>query len=410
MGYPLSLVLAVLFAMYSLATMFAIFAWEKNSAIDINHVTDTINFVLCGVLTVCAWFFQQSTYVDLDRMMQEIGNARVQGIGALFTEYETQPLSFALLMVGYWTGDRRVLQVIGCFLTYGLAMLIIAELKRLLRPDPIAAFLGTMLYWIRPGFVTAVTNIRFWIAMELLLLAAVLWVRTRKWKVPACLVVSGALLHAGVLPVLIGFFLAMVSSKFLFCLFSAVVALYSAFTLQIVTFLSSSAVSFLAYIGKRMAEYFGAGVEQGAYDSAMLAVGANMVGVRMLYVVIPMALLYFVLKSSLSTTLPAGMERFIIFELMFVLCSSQSYTVFIRYTVLALYLMIPIVFCCLNRFFQSDIERSSRARSKWMKRTGLGNLAFLTLFTSLLFILFVLLLRQWNSAYYSSSIVFLNPE
>lgn len=406
MGYPLSLVLAVLFAMYSLATMFAIFAWKRNAAIDINRVTDTINFVLCGVLTVCAWFFQQSTYVDLDRMMQEIDNARVQGIGVLFTEYETQPLSFLLLMLGYWTGDRRVLQVVGCFLTYGLAMLIVAELKRLLRPDPIAALLGTMLYWIRPGFVTAVTNIRFWIAMELLLLAAVLWVRTRKWKVPACLVVSGTLLHAGVLPVLVGFFLAMVSSKLLFCLFSAVVALYSAFTLQIVTFLQSTGVSFFIYIGKRMAEYFGAGAEQGAYDSAMLAVGANLVGVRMLCVIIPMTLLYFALKASLPETLPAGMERFIIFELVFVLSSSQSYTVFIRYTVLALYLMIPIVFCCLNQFFQSDAERYSCARSARKEKASLGNLFFLTLFTLLLFVLFFLLLRQWNSAYYSSFIVF----
>ena len=141
MGYPLSLVLAVLFAAYSLVTMMAIVLWRKNPTIDINRATDKINFALCGVLTVCAWFFQQSTYVDLDRMMEEIG----QGPDLLLKLYGSQPLSFVLLMIGYWTGDRRVLQVIGCALTYGLAMVIIAELKKMLHPDPITAFLGTML-------------------------------------------------------------------------------------------------------------------------------------------------------------------------------------------------------------------------------------------------------------------------
>lgn len=52
------------------------------------------------------------------------------------------------------------------------------------------------------------------------------------------------------------------------------------------------------------------------------------------------------------------MERFIIFELVFVAGSSQSCTVFIRHTILALYLMIPVIFCYLNHFFINDCHVS----------------------------------------------------
>lgn len=407
MGYPLSLVLAVLFAMYSLVTVFAIFSWKRNSAIDINRVTDTINFVLCGILTICAWFFQQSTYVDLDRMMQEIDNARVQGIDALFSEYETQPLSFALLMIGYWTGDRRVLQVIACFLTYGLAMLIIAELKRLLHPDPITAFIGTMIYLMRPSFAGVITNIRFWIAMELLLLAAVLWIKKHRWGLPALLTVLGVLLHSGVVPVIVGFLLAAIPSKSLFCVLCAATVLYSAFIVQIVDFLSSTGIGFLTYIGKRMAEYYGAGTEQGSYDAEMLASGANLVGIRMLCVIIPMTVIYFLLKHLLSVTMPVEMEKFIIFQLLFAVSSSQSYTVFIRYTILSLYLMIPVVYCCMNHFFCGDASGKVISMNHQNgDNDPVRALTLKSLFFFLLLALFFLLLCQWNNAYYSSSIVF----
>lgn len=402
MGYPLSLVLAVLFTAYSLATLTAIFCWRRNPSIVINRMTDIINFVLCGVLTVCAWFFEQSTYVDLDRMMEEIS----QGPDFLLKTYSSQPLSFLLLMVGYWTGDRRVLQCIGCFLTYGLAMLIIAELKRLLSPDPISSYIGTMLYWLFPNFVTAVANIRFWIAVELLLLAAVIWVRTRGWKVPACLAVLGALLHSGVVPVIVGFFLAAVHSEFLFCALSMLVALYSTFILPLVRFFSSSRITPLVYIAKRTAEYYGVGVDQGSYDAAMLAAGGNTAGIRMLCIIIPMVLLYFLMKSSLAISLPAGMEKFIIFELVFTVSSSQSYTVFIRYTFLCLYLMIPVIFCCLNHFFVNDIHpRATKARERGRKTADIVNLASRTLFLAFVLILFFMVLREWGSNYYSSSIV-----
>lgn len=52
------------------------------------------------------------------------------------------------------------------------------------------------------------------------------------------------------------------------------------------------------------------------------------------------------------------MERFIIFEPVFVAGSSQSCTVFIRYTILALYLMILVIFCYLNHFFINDCHVS----------------------------------------------------
>ena len=403
MGYPLSLVLAVLFAAYSLVTMMAIVLWRKNPTIDINRATDKINFALCGVLTVCAWFFQQSTYVDLDRMMEEIG----QGPDLLLKLYGSQPLSFVLLMIGYWTGDRRVLQVIGCALTYGLAMVIIAELKKMLHPDPITAFLGTMLYLVRPGFVTAVTNIRFWIAVELLLLAGVIWLKRKRWQLPVCLIVAGILLHSGVIPVIMGFAIAMISSRSLFVFLCVIAVLYSAFLSQIIDFLSSFGVTFFDYVSTRMAAYYGEGMSQGSYDAEMLEAGGNLLGIRMLCIIIPMVLLYFIFRSSLSQVLPAGMERFIIFELVFVAGSSQSYTVFIRYTILALYLMIPVMFCYLSHFFINDCHVSGMQKNNNEKAVrSFASVMAKPLFLFLLLALFFFLLCQWHNAYYSSVLVF----
>ena len=72
-----------------------------------------------------------------------------------------------------------------------------------------------------------------------------------------------------------------------------IAVLYSAFLGQIIDFLSSFGVTFFDYVSTRMAVYYGVGMSQGSYDAEMLESGGNVLGIRMLCIIIPMVLLYF---------------------------------------------------------------------------------------------------------------------
>lgn len=409
MGYPLSFVLTVLFVAYSLVTLMAISLWRKNPSIDINRITNIVNLSLCAALSICAWFYYAPTFVDLDRMMQEIENARVDGISALFAEYQAQPLSFLLLMVGYWTGDRRVLEVIGCVATYGLFMLIIMKLKELLNPDPVTAFLGTLLFLLKPEYVTALTNIRFIVAVELLLFAFLLWIEGRKRKVSILLTVLAVLLHSGVFPLVICMVIANFASLTVFVASCIILGGYSLFLNQITDYLVTSSITPIAMLGSRIAGYYGVGQEQFAYDSQMLAAGYSTLGERYLLLAIPIFGCYFLLKPVLSVVLPGAVEKLIISEYVFTIFSSQSYTVFIRYAYLASLLVIPVIYCCVNGFLLSSSatvpDANPQLSHKAVTQGSLRELALRVLFLVLVFALAYLFLHQWGSTYYNSRIL-----
>lgn len=356
--------------------------------------------ILNGCLTVCfavaAWFLHNTSYVDLERMMDEVEMARISGLSSLFELYTTNPLSVAILMIGYYGDDSRYLQVFGAFVTYGLFFVIIGILKRKLQVDPALTAFGTVVLLSGFSYITATTNIRFWIAINLVLLAITINECYDK-RVPASvLAICGVLTHMGSGLLLAVYLVARLFKKKTFYVICAALLGYSSVIATIAPILSGSSIPMISQIGEKVEIYYGlVSWYSNSYDAQMIEAGGRTSPIIMVALACVIFALYLGVRKRLLVRLPDSVDRLILGILCFDVGSYMSYTVFVRFALLSVVIIIPVIFVGLQGYFvplEGNIADSLGRLNDWQK------IARHLIVVCTLVLLFVLI-RRWSYLY-----------
>ncbi len=326
---------------------------------------DILNCTLVVALTIIGWNYISTTYVDLDRMMQEIEIAHQQGIQFLSDTYAMNPLSIPILLIGYHTEDARTLQAIGVFLSYSFIFTFIGIAKRRYHLTFTSTIVGTDLILICFNFVTAACNIRFPIALWLLFIAIVSYRKTH----PALAIILGIisiLIHIGVSLVAFVYILIIILHKtiqrFILCILLLV---YYNSLILLTKILLGSSNQLLYQIGDRLSYYTGINENYAnTYDAIAIENGGRSTGIILLLLAGASLTIYGALIAAHSIMpAPSNLSWFTLAMLCFTIGSYSSYTIFLRYAFIVMYLVILILMYSLSQCFTLQIDQLYMSQS-----------------------------------------------
>lgn len=368
---PLTHVIFLLVAVYTvLAFIVNLFCiYQRHSSYK---AIDLLNCIFVIALSFVAWNYNSATFVDLDRIMQELEIAHQQGIRTLTDAYAMNPLSIPLLLIGYYTEDARALQVTGVALSYSLMFVTIGIAKRRYRLSFVATILGTDLVLLCFNFVTAACNIRFPIAMWLMLAALV---SHRKQYTPRTIIFAGIalLVHIGtaVIP-LICLLANCYKKKYYRILICVLLLIYYQSLILFTNLLLSSSNRLMYQIGDRLSYYTGVNENYAnSYDAIAIESGGRLTGVILIALAVAALLVYEAL--SYFNSIPPVSSNLVwctIAMLCFTVGSYSSYTIFLRYAYISMYFVILLLMYSLSRSFTLyDIRPLQLPQSKHLGDT-----------------------------------------
>ena len=371
---PLTHVLFLLVAVYTvLAFIVNLFCIQQRHSSY--KAIDLLNGIFVIVLSFVAWNYNSTTFVDLDRIMQELEIAHQQGIQYLADTYAMNPLSTLLLLIGYYTEDARSLQVTGVALSYSLMFITIGIAKRRYRLSFVSTILGTDLILLCFNFVTAACNIRFPIAMWLILAALV---SHRKQHTPLTIAFAGIaiLIHIGTAVIPLICLLANCCKKKYYKIFICILLLiYYQSSVLFTNVLLGSSNRIMYQIGDRLSYYTGVNENYAnTYDAIAIESGGRSTGVILIALAVVALLVYGALSYFNSIPpAPSGLIWSAIAMLCFTVGSYPSYTIFLRYAYISMYFVILLLMYSLSRSFTLyDIRPSQLPQSQHLGNTRIS--------------------------------------
>lgn len=352
---PLLNIIYFLVGAYTIVALIFVMACGKN--VHAAYVSiERLNFLMLIALAWIGWHFYSSSYVDLVRIMEEIEVARSQGIGYLIRLYLFNPLSVVLLLPGYLTGSAQVMQLVGTIGTYGLMFIVIAKLSRLFSLSPAMMILLTDAILIMYDFGSASTNIRFPIALWLVVLGLCQYYR-RKYASAIMLILLAVLTHLGVIVIpLLYFIVNALKKNYSRIILCVLLLMYYPCMTVLVRILKSLPGRVFSEIGDRLAGYVGMTANyEYSYDAISIANGGRKSGVIKLLLAAAVFVLCLILSQISKVQLPSS-SKFVWFVaalMCFTAGSYDSYTFFIRFSDISSYVSVLYLIYAINEYYNT---------------------------------------------------------
>lgn len=370
---------AFMLVFYSLITVSCL-AFFRRNVTSFYVASDCINAATTALLAVCAYFFVNiaGSYDDMVRISGEVNDAQLHGISSLYQTYSLNPLSAAIISIGVYTGDIRYLQMFSTFVTYALFFIILGILKRKLKADLASILFTSIIMLLNFNYVTAVTNIRFWIALNCVLLGIVVEESYRRRIIVTLLIIAGLLTHIGVAPVVIIYLLCKMLRGKAFVVLCSGILVYSVVLLTITKVFAGSSNPLIQLFTGRVAGYFGLTEDYANSYDAQQSVNQWIFLTLCLLFSIATCIIYLVRQQNNHSKLTVTGKNFIIGVLLFAIGSYTSYTVFARYSMLSIMLVIPMMLVLFQGYFTNG--RTSQQMHSHTQSVSMHLLFIATLF------------------------------
>lgn len=325
------------------------------------------NIAMIAILSICAYHVSPNpgVYSDMHRISDEIQFAHMHGLTTLFERYSINPLSAAILSIGYFT-NYRVVQFLAALIFYSVLFFAVGVIKNSFQLSDSIVLWITIGLFLANDYIGITQNIRLKVGVSFLALGLICYFVWRKSIISIILCTISILIHISLLlPVCLLILAHVTQPKYrkvvacvlLFCIFITpyIVAFLSQFRLPVISQLLSKLYSYVPILGY---------VSDSSFASNQHLI------IWFFYYLFIFAALSIVLIYKHSNFISESSEyySFAIFLISISLGLSSVFEALVRYGIIVFCLSLPLFGITYNHFFNMQMNVSNTLNYRTCKK------------------------------------------